>query len=138
MGLRAWFVKKKVEKILKNSNKLSELTDELLKQSQDKYTRTLRDAEKINKANLMRVKERQLRQELRESLDDNDDDDYSDDEDESDDDNEQLNPLEKGVEQLLVSKFLPSLALNPKVEELISQISPETRKQFLDMMTKKN
>lgn len=84
MGLVDWIIKRKLKKRLnsKSEDEMALLADELLKQTSGQYNNTLRNASKINQANLMRLKERQLREQLKLGLDDVDDDEEDEEEDE--------------------------------------------------------
>ncbi len=55
------------------NDKNSLVADEYLKQMTSKHARTMRDAEKINKAKILDLQESALRREVREGWDDDDD-----------------------------------------------------------------
>lgn len=104
MGLRAWLIKKLVGDNLRaiSQDKLSMVADEYLKQTAQKHSRTLRDAEKINKAKLLDMQESQLRRELREGLGDDEDEDNDEPEGDS---------FEDSIKQMLIQKFLGGVSL---------------------------
>lgn len=100
--IKKWLLKRAVNKQVQNldEDKLSLIATEFLNTTQAKYTKTLRDAEKINKAKLFSLKEAELRRELQDGL--NGDDDDEDEEDEPD-------TIEDTIKNALIQKFLGNI-----------------------------
>ena len=116
MGLKKWLIKKLVGSSIKSvgNDKSSLVADEYLKQMTSKHARTMRDAEKINKAKLLDMQESQLRRELREGLDDDDNDDYEE-------EPEAAAPkLEDMLGQVFMQKFLGGVSLPGKPEDSLT------------------
>ena len=116
MGLKKWAIKKLIgKKTIKVST-----ADAYLKSSSDKFTRTLRDAEKINKANEFRSRERSLREELREGLDDEEDEEEEEEED---------GAPEKMLMDLVAKAFASSTgntgATPDNMADIIKNLTPE-------------
>ena len=117
MGLKKWLIKKLVgNQISKMSNdKNSLVADEYLKQMVSKHARTMRDAEKINKAKILDLQEGALRRELREGLED--EDDY-------DDEPEAPSPkLEDMLGQMFMQKILGGVQNPGNAEGSVSNLS---------------
>lgn len=89
MGLKSWLINKIVSKEMKKikPSTETEAADELLKRSISQYSETLKTAQKINRANLLRQNTKQLKEEIKEGLDD---DDEEEEEEEEDDEIENL------------------------------------------------
>ena len=144
MGLKSWLIGKLIGKEISKFRgvKLDDRAELLLKLQQEKFNRTLRDAEKINKANILRMNERSLRDELKQSLDD---------EEEEEEEEEEEGNLEKTIEEkftdILLKKFLggvdspvvPSVSGSPNPEAieqqaLASGVTPAQIKLFKEKM----
>jgi len=91
------FIKRAVGKQLKelDTDNLAIIAEEFLKRTQQKYSTTLKNAEKINQAKLYSLKESELRKELSEGLSDDEEE-----EEESEDGTETM------IKQFLINKFL--------------------------------
>lgn len=130
MGLRNWLIKKLVKKQMKKLNPSinSDAADELLKRTLEKYTDTLKTAEKINKANLLSVKTRQLKEEVRAGLDDDEDDD----EEEQEEDDDEVTTLFKNVVLPLITNKdkLANIDTN-KLASFAAAIPPEELESLL-------
>ena len=106
MGLRDWLIKRIIgQKIKAGLSQNSIFADELLKFTSEKYNRTLRDAEKINRANVISLKEKQLREELKRGLDDEEDGD--------EDEQDEKPSFEETIGNALINKFLGGSVANP-------------------------
>lgn len=134
--LKNWMVKRAVSKQIKgmNTDELSSVVDEYLKRTQLRHAESLRVADKINKASLLHLQDKQLRESIKRGLDDGDDDDDSDDEE------EEKTSVEDQVTQMLLSKILGGAAggANPLPAAAssidLSSIPQETKDEFMNIM----
>lgn len=143
MGLRNWLIKKLVGVEISQFRgvKIDDKAELLLKLQQDKFNRTLRDAEKINKANILRINERSLREELKQSLEDDEEDDSDEEEGEEGQDLEHLfsniliKKLMGGDNNKLVGSgnSLPN-SENLEQQALDSGVTPEQIQKFKEKM----
>lgn len=90
------FIKRAVGKQLKelDTDNLAIIAEEFLKRTQQKYSTTLKNAEKINQAKLFSLKEKELRAELSDGLN------------EEEEEEEETDTTETMIKQFLISKFL--------------------------------
>lgn len=100
MGLRRFLIKRAAKKKLQagENDKLNLIADAYLELATKKHARTLKQAEKINKAKLLYLQENQLRDELKQGLDDEEDFDEEDDEEED-------TGIENVITDVLVKRF---------------------------------
>jgi len=111
MGFKTWLIKRLVNSQMKKlkSGPNEDAADELLKRTLEKYTDTLKTAQKINKANLLSAKTRQLKNEVKESFEDDEDEDEDDEEEEEEEDE---------VEKMFKSYVLPMILNKDKLAGL--------------------
>lgn len=79
MGLIRWIKKKFLGFDLESPEDVDKLASQYLKLNMQAHADTLRTAQKLNKAQMMEMQRRQLKQQIRENLDE--DDDFDDEED---------------------------------------------------------
>ena len=128
MGFKTWlmnrFLKKELNKLKKGDNEA--VADELLKRTLAQYTDAIKTAQKINKANILDLKTKQLKKELKDSLTDDDEEDDEEDDDE--------------LTQIFTKTILPKLInpnpnLNPEnLKKISSTLTPEQQKAIFEKL----
>lgn len=113
--LKRWIIKKEMANFVKNpetSDAMAVFADQYLKTTMKKHSDTLRVAEKLNKASLLSMQEKDLRSELKQGLgDDEDEEDYDDEDEEEGDD--YSDKMLKQVAQQILPRLLGSNAGTP-------------------------
>lgn len=130
MGLKNWLIKRNLSKLEQlEDDKLLKKIDDYLKIAQQKHARTLKEAEKINRANYLRITEKDLREQIKNGLTDDDDDD----EEEADEDDEAddliSNLFKNNILPPVIDKYVEQ---NPEiVQKLAQNLTPEMIQGFI-------
>ena len=121
MGLKNWITKKLTGIDTSDASSMEKLATEFLKNNMAAHTETLQTARKLNKAKLIQMQERQLRQELLEGLEGG--------EDEGED--EEPESVETQITNALLSQFMPKNKPTTEViEDYASKLTPEEQQQI--------
>lgn len=150
LKIKKWLIRRLLKKSDKKEDKSLLIADEYLKLTQQKHARTLKDAEKINKAKLLDLQEKQLRRELRQGLDDYEEEEEPEEEGPNFEENlknmflmKLLNPTQSqnnnsGVsddnsfsKNTNITSFLDNNpAITPDIKEMASKLTPEQIEQL--------
>ena len=129
MGLfglfRAWRLQRKLEK--KNTSEISQYVDEYLRRTQKTHAETMATAEKLNKANLMNMQTKKIKDNLMDFLEPDEDEEEETPEEEEGGD--YANEFLKGILDKMLNKTAIPQGTNPDMtlEELFSSLSPEQK-----------
>ena len=127
--LKKWLLKKELQKIGANSNTsdaILAISEEYLKRANKEHAEQLRIAQRLNQANIMRAQTRDLKAELRNSLDDDGEDEY-DEEDEDPDVPEDLEGFAKDLLMKAVKGSVNRPAQQPSTAGLPSQNAAQSQ-----------
>jgi len=122
-----WALKKQFSQV--SNDKLLVFAEEYLKRSQKESEEQLNVARRLNRANLISLQTKRLKQEMRDSLEDEEDED--DESDESDEEN-YADKLVRGVLENVVKQITPSASTpeSKKYLEIWDKLSDEEKEVF--------
>jgi len=134
MGLVNWLIKRRANSLLKAvpENKINDYVTEYLKRTQKEHADALKTAQTLNKASLMDLQTKKLKQEMKTLLDDDEDEEEEYEEESEDDEDDNL--IEGVVKNLLNNAVKNPAQPSPAKDysKLLETLTPEQKRMASD------